>query len=167
MLKPKKPRNEKARLAALLRYEVLDSGREEAYDDLVIIAAGICSVPTATVSLIDAERQWFKAKIGFDSTETEREVSFCAHAILDPDHVTVVPDATADVRFRDNPSVTGPDGIRFYAGSPLLSSDGFRLARCAYSTINPSNSTSSRSTPCRRCRARCRGYWNCGASART
>lgn len=127
MLKPQKPRNEEARLAALRRYDVLDSAEEATYDDLVIIAAGICSVPSATVSLIDAERQWFKAKIGLDDTETEREVSFCAHAILDPDHVMVVPDATADVRFRDNPSVTAPDGIRFYAGSPLLSSDGFPI----------------------------------------
>ncbi len=127
MLKPQKPRNEEARLAALRRYDVLDSAKEATYDDLVIIAAGICSVPSATVSLIDAERQWFKAKIGLEDTETEREVSFCAHAILDPDHVMVVPDATADARFRDNPSVTGPDGIRFYAGSPLLSSDGFPI----------------------------------------
>ena len=127
MLKPQKPRNEEARLAALRRYDVLDSAKEATYDDLVIIAAGICSVPSATVSLIDAERQWFKAKIGLEDTETEREVSFCAHAILDPDHVTVVSDATTDVRFRDNPSVTGPDGIRFYAGSPLLSSDGFPI----------------------------------------
>ena len=127
MLKPEKPRNEKARLAALMRYEVLDTAAEAAFDDLVVIAAGICSVPSATVSLIDADRQWFKARIGLEDAETERDASFCAHAILDPERVTVVADAAADERFRDNPSVTKVDGIRFYAGSPLLSSDGFPI----------------------------------------
>lgn len=135
MIKPEKPRNEEARLAALRRYDVLDSAREDAYDDLVVIAAGICSVPSATVSLIDAERQWFKARIGLQEDQTPRETSFCAHAILDPDHVLVVPDATVDSRFRDNPSVTAVDGIRFYAGSPLLSSDGFPIGTlCVFGT---------------------------------
>lgn len=127
MIKPEKPSNEAARLAALQRYDVLDSASEDAYDDLVIIAAGLCSVPSATISLIDAERQWFKARIGLEGEQTPRETSFCAHAILDPGQVTVVPDATADRRFCDNPSVTAVDGIRFYAGSPLLSSDGFPI----------------------------------------
>lgn len=127
MIKPQKPLDEEARLSALRRYEILDTAAEVAFDDLVSIAAGICSVPSATVSLIDSDRQWFKARQGLEDSETSRESSFCAHAILDPNHVTIVPDATADLRFRDNPSVTAEDGIRFYAGSPLLSSDGFAI----------------------------------------
>lgn len=124
MIRPEKPRNEDARLAALLRYEVLDTAQEAAFDDLVVIAAGICAVPTATVSLIDTDRQWFKARVGIEDQQTSRDVSFCGHAILDPDNVMVVPDATADERFHDNPLVTAEGGIRFYAGAPLKGRDG-------------------------------------------
>lgn len=124
MIKPEKPQNEDARIAALLRYDVLDTAPEAAFDDLAAIAAGICAVTTATVSLIDSDRQWFKARRGIEDTETSRDISFCGHAILDPDQVMVVPDATADVRFQDNPLVTAEGGIRFYAGAPLRSSDG-------------------------------------------
>lgn len=127
MIKPEKPQDEEARIAALLRYEVLDTAPEAAFDDLVAIAAGICSVGTATVSLIDADRQWFKARQGIDEHETSRDVSFCGHAILDPDNVMVVPDAAADERFHDNPLVTAEGGIRFYAGAPLKSSDGHAI----------------------------------------
>lgn len=127
MIKPQKPENEAARMAALLRYEVLDTAPEAAFDDLVAIAAGICAVSTATVSLIDSDRQWFKARHGIEDKETSRDVSFCGHAILDPDQVMVVPDATADERFQDNPLVTAEGGIRFYAGAPLKSSDGYAV----------------------------------------
>ena len=127
MIKPQKPHDEAARLAALQRYEVLDTAAEEAFDDLVLIASSICGVPTATVSLIDADRQWFKARHNLELTETSRDESFCGHAILDPDKVMVVPDAAVDERFHDNPLVTAEGGIRFYAGAPLKSNDGHAI----------------------------------------
>lgn len=127
MIRPEKPYNEEARLAALQRYQVLDTEAERAFDDLVLIAAGICGVPTATVSLIDADRQWFKARQNLEPAETGRDISFCGHAILEPDKVMVVPDATADPRFHDNPLVTAEGGIRFYAGAPLLTGDGHAI----------------------------------------
>lgn len=124
MIKPPKPWDEEERLAALRRYEVLDTASEAAFDDLVKIASELCGVPAATVSLIDSDRQWFKARHNVDVAETSRDVSFCGHAILDPDNAMVVPDATADERFHDNPLVTADGGIRFYAGVPLRSDDG-------------------------------------------
>ena len=127
MIKPDKPDNEAQRLEVLQRYAVLDTAEEAAFDDLVKIAAGICGAPTATVSLIDADRQWFKARHNLELTETSRDTSFCGHAILDPGNVMVVPDATADERFYDNPLVTNEEGIRFYAGAPLLSSEGYAV----------------------------------------
>lgn len=127
MARPALPANEDERLAALQSYDILDSDPEEAFDDLVAIAAGICKVPMAVVSLIDRDRQWFKAKLGVDADETSRDVAFCAHAIHDPDHVMVVPDAREDDRFRDNPMVTGDPNVRFYAGAPLKSSEGHAL----------------------------------------
>src|SRR5690606_33958703 len=110
---------------ALHRYQILDTDGESAFDDLVAIVAAACAVPMASVSLVDAERQWFKAQRGLgETTETTRDVSFCGHAILDPSVPLIVPDATLDERFRDNPSVTGEPYIRFYAGAPLLSVEG-------------------------------------------
>lgn len=117
------PENEAERLAALKRYEILDSITEQSYDDLLAIAAGICGTSMGAVSLIDAQRQWFKANKNLPAPETSRDVAFCAHAILG-DEVFVVPDATADHRFHDNPLVTGNPNIRFYAGAPLRVSSG-------------------------------------------
>jgi PAS domain S-box-containing protein len=117
---------EAARLEALRSYAILDTSREPAFDDLARLAAHICGTPVALVSLVDAERQWFKAAVGTDVRETPREVSFCAHAILGGD-VMVVPDATADERFRGNPFVTAEPRIRFYAGAPLRTRDGLPL----------------------------------------
>ena len=128
MLRPARPDNEAARLEALRRYRILDTPPEAAFDDLVAIAAAICDVPMGSVTLIDAERQWFKSKLGMDDApETARDTAFCAHAILAPETVTVVPDARLDARFRDNPVVTTPPGIRFYAGAPLLDPAGLPL----------------------------------------
>jgi diguanylate cyclase (GGDEF)-like protein len=127
MIKPDKPQNEAARLAALQRYEILDTPSEQAYDDLMTILAGICDAPIGAVSLIDAERQWFKARVGLDISETSRDISFCAHALLDPGELLMVEDAMADLRFHDNPLVTGNPNIRFYAGAPLLNGDGQAL----------------------------------------
>ncbi|WP_299341241.1 sensor domain-containing diguanylate cyclase [uncultured Pseudoxanthomonas sp.] len=127
MSPPPKPDNEEARLAALYSFDILDSAPERGFDDLVRIAAGICGVPMAAVTLIDRDRQWFKAQVGIEHPDPSRESSFCAHAILMPDSTMVVPDATRDTRFADNPLVTAENGIRFYAGTPLLSGDGHAL----------------------------------------
>ncbi len=138
MLKPQKPENEAARLAALHRYEILDTDGESAFDDLVAIVAGVCSVPMASVSLVDADRQWFKAQQGLgDSTETSRDVSFCGHAILNPLQPLIVPDALLDERFCNNPLVTGEPCIRFYAGAPLLGLDGVAVGTLCVMDVQP------------------------------
>ena len=121
------PASENARLEALRSYEILDSPPESACDDLVRLAAQLCGKPIALISLVDQERQWFKATMGLDICETTRDASFCAHALLTPDEILVVADATKDPRFADNPLVTGEPGIRFYAGAPLVAPQGHVL----------------------------------------
>jgi signal transduction histidine kinase len=113
------PADEPARLAALHEARVLDTPPEEDFDDIALLAAEICGTPMGLVSLVDADRQWFKAKIGLDIEETHRELSFCAHTIHGHE-LLEVPDATADLRFADNPFVLGGDDIRFYAGAPVV-----------------------------------------------
>lgn len=120
------PSNEADRLAALYELQVLDTAPEDDFDDIVKLASTVCGVPMSLVSLIDIDRQWFKAKIGTDLTETPRDFSFCGHAILGRD-VLVVPDTQRDPRFADNPTVAQHGGVRFYAGAPLITSDGFAL----------------------------------------
>ena len=120
------PDNEQQRIETLLQYAVLDSDSEQAFDDLVRLASRICGVPIAWISLVDACRQWFKAKVGVEISETPRDIAFCSHAILQPD-MMVVPDATKDDRFMDNPLVTMSPNIRFYAGMPLITPAGFAL----------------------------------------
>ena len=122
------PPNESLRLAALLACDVLDTPAEERFDDLAQLAADACAVPIALVSLVDAHRQWFKARVGLAATETPRDVSFCAHALHVPDALFEIPDALLDARFADNPLVTGDPHVRFYAGVPLtLPSTGLAL----------------------------------------
>jgi PAS domain S-box-containing protein len=120
------PANEQARLAALRRYEILDTAPETEYDDLTRIAAQICRTPIALITFVDAERQWFKARIGLEAAETPRDQAFCAHAIHDTG-TFVVPDAAQDERFADNALVLGDPRIRFYAGAPLRTGDGINL----------------------------------------
>jgi len=118
--------NETKRLKVLWQYEVLDTVPEEVFDDLTDLAATICEAPIALISLVDEDRQWFKSRVGVTLSETSRDISFCAHAIAQED-LFVVPDATLDVRFKNNPLVTGPEKIRFYAGAPLVTPDGHAL----------------------------------------
>ncbi|MBS7458654.1 sensor domain-containing diguanylate cyclase [Coralloluteibacterium stylophorae] len=129
------PRDEAARLEALQALAILDTAPEIAYDDLVRIATGICGTPMGTVSLIDADRQWFKARHGVEGQETPRSVSFCGHAILHPDELLIVPDTHTDPRFRDNPMVTGAPHVRFYAGAPVSVDEGQALGTlCVFDT---------------------------------
>jgi anti-sigma regulatory factor (Ser/Thr protein kinase) len=117
------PDNEAARLAALRRYRILDTEPEQRFDDLAMLASQICGTPVALISLIDKDRQWFKARVGLSLTGTARSVSFCAHAMQQRE-ILQVPDALADDRFRDNPLVTGEPRIRFYAGASLAAREG-------------------------------------------
>jgi GAF domain-containing protein len=120
------PENEKKRLKVLWQYEVLDTVPEALFDDLTELAANICEAPIALISLVDEKRQWFKAKVGTTLTETSRDISFCGHAIQQSD-LFIVPDATKDERFANNPLVVSDPKIRFYAGAPLITADGYAL----------------------------------------
>ena len=120
------PVNEVERIIDLRALELLDSPPEERFDRITRIAQRLFDVPIAVVSLVDEDRQWFKSKVGIDAEETSREVSFCAHAILDDD-ILLVPDAHADERFRDNPLVKGDPRIRFYAGAPIDTPNGNKM----------------------------------------
>ena len=120
------PEDERERLEALRHFKVLDTDPEEAFDDITRLASYICQTPSALISLVDADRQWFKSRVGFEPQETSRDLSFCAHAILQPGP-TVVRDTLDDERFKDNPLVLSAPYIRFYAGAPLVSTEGFKL----------------------------------------
>ena len=120
------PTNEAQRLSLLRSYDVLDTEPELPYNDLVLVASQICETPIALVSLVDEDRQWFKARRGLDASETSRDLAFCAHAILD-DALFEIPDAREDPRFSGNPLVTADPRIRFYAGAPLVVGEDLRV----------------------------------------
>ncbi|MFS0738553.1 HWE histidine kinase domain-containing protein [Sphingomonas sp. 1P06PA] len=129
------PREEAERLAALADYAILDTPPEAGFDDLTAIAAAVCHVPIALVSLVDDHRQWFKSAHGLAARETPRSQAFCAHALVDQ-MLLEVPDATQDPRFAQNPLVTGDPKIRFYAGAPLITDSGHALGTlCVIDTV--------------------------------
>lgn len=126
MIPPKLPKDEQARLKELRSLDLLDTSSEERFDRLTRIASRLFDVPIALVTLVDEDRQWFKSSVGLDAPETSREISFCGHVILD-NRVMVVENTDDDARFCDNPLTQEAPHIRFYAGCPLRSLDGYNL----------------------------------------
>lgn len=135
LMSPPKPPNETARLEALKRYGILDTLPEQEYEDIVLLAATLCRTPMALISLIDAERQWLKARLGVDVQETSRDLAFCAYTILGTEPL-IVPDATKDERFASNPFVS-EGGIRYYVGVPLLTREGHALGSLCVVDLEP------------------------------
>jgi len=127
MITPPVLQNEQERLWELYNYEILDTAHEEEFDDIVKLASQICNVPISLISLVETNRQWNKAKVGLDVTETSFETSFCAHAIATDTDFFEVEDASKDERFFDNPLVANAPNIRFYAGVPLVTQQGLKL----------------------------------------
>ena len=118
------------------RYGVLDTDPEQGFDDIAWLAAEICGTPMAFVSLVDAEREFFKAAFGSDARESPRDISFCGHTIL-TDSPLIVPDTWDDERFQDNPQVISAAGIRSYAGVPLVTPDGYRIGALCVKDTRP------------------------------
>lgn len=120
------PITDQARVAALQKYAILDTEPEQAFDDLTLLASYVCKTPIALISLVDEDRQWFKSRVGMSVSQTSRQVAFCSTAIQQSD-VLVVPDTLQDERFRNNPLVLSEPRIRFYAGAPLITEEGYAL----------------------------------------
>ena len=120
------PANEEARLETLKKYQILDTAAEKVFDDITALAADVCHTPFAFLSFVDRDRQWFKSNVGLPARETNRDIAFCAHAIMDDD-LFIVPDALTDERFAKNPLVVHEPNIRFYAGMPLITPEGHAI----------------------------------------
>lgn len=121
------PDNEPARLDALYQHRMLDTPPEQMLDDLSVLAAQICETPIALITLLDADRQWFKSKLGLNLNETSRDLSFCTYTVLKPESIFTIPDLTRDERFANHPFVSSYPRIRFYAGAPIVVSGGYAL----------------------------------------
>jgi GAF domain-containing protein len=124
MQSPTNPANEILRLAALKHSKLLDTSSEEVFDDITMLASYVCNTPIALITLLDDTRQWFKSNVGLNVSETPRNISFCGHAILGKE-ILEIPNALEDERFRDNPLVVNEPKIRFYAGIPLITTEGY------------------------------------------
>jgi diguanylate cyclase (GGDEF)-like protein len=131
------PVDEEQRLRLLDAYQVLDSERDARFEDLVAEVAQTCGVPIATITFLDAQRQWFKASVGLEVGETDRDVAICAYTIMDPDRPLVIEDTTLDPRFRDNPLVVGQPGLMAYAGAPIIAPDGTALGTVCAMDVEP------------------------------
>ncbi|GAA5035861.1 sensor histidine kinase [Marivirga lumbricoides] len=145
MIKPLNPENEEKRLEELYRFKILDTATEKDFDDVVELASIICEVPISLITMIDASRQWFKSKKGIDWSETERDISFCGHAIYQND-LFIIEDATKDERFTDNPLVINDPSIRFYAGMPLTTENGYNLGTLCVIDSKPKTLNKSQKT---------------------
>ncbi len=139
------PPHESDRLDALRRYNILDSDPEQAFDDITQLAAQLCETPMSVISFVDEHRQWFKSRVCVGLTETDRDIAFCAHAILEPD-ILIVPDTLEDPRFANNPLVTGEPYQRFYAGALIRSSDGQPIGTLCVMDTEPRILTENQTT---------------------
>lgn len=131
------PDNETARLQAVRSYDILDSEPEVDFDALTRVAAHTFQTPVAVVGLMDSDRLWFKSRLGLDAPQLDRQIAFCAFAVMQPGKVLVVEDLQQDDRFKNNPLVTSPPYVRFYAGAPLVDPNGFALGTIAVVDTQP------------------------------
>ena len=137
MIEPIDYFDEDNRIKELYSYAILDSFIEDDYDNLVKMAASICEVPMSLITIVDKSRQWFKSCNGLDASETPRSISFCGHAINQPNSPLIVEDATKDERFHDNPLVIGGPEIKFYIGIPLVTENSFPLGTLCIADVKP------------------------------